>query len=121
MQRHKALCVPAPDTNDRKPAVDRSQHQPMPCIRDVPSVGSEPLDDKAGQRRGFKRQPDDYACRDGGGCRDAQWLTGEAPLPEKSSAERIPTTASLPCLEAESGPCRLDRAHAEIGDRPRAP
>ena len=58
MQRNKALGITATDTNDRQPAVDRTQHQPMSGVRDVPPVGGEPFDDKAGERRRFEHVPD---------------------------------------------------------------
>jgi hypothetical protein len=58
VQRNKALGVAAPDTNNRESAVYGSEHQLMPCIRDVPPVGGEPFDDKAGKRRLQLRKQD---------------------------------------------------------------
>jgi putative DNA primase/helicase len=65
----------APDTNDREPAVDRSQHQPMPRIGDVPPVRGEPFDDKAGERRRFEHVPDH---------RDEVDLGSGSPVPSSS-------------------------------------
>ena len=58
MQRNKALGITATDTNDRQPAVDRTQHQPMSGVRDVPPVGGEPFDNKAGKWRLQLRKQD---------------------------------------------------------------
>jgi hypothetical protein len=58
VQGNKAFGIAAPDANDWKPAVDRSEHQPMPGIRDVPPVGGEPFDDEAGERCRFQHVSD---------------------------------------------------------------
>ncbi len=57
MQRDEALGVAAPDTNNWKPAVHCSPHQPMSSIRDVQPVGNEPLDDETGELRRFQDVP----------------------------------------------------------------